>query len=63
LSFSRPTVSTLSFRGGSGITSRFQILPLSPGAGLALAATVADGGDVRIYLDVTGYFLSRPQSR
>ena len=59
----RPSVSTLSFRGGNTITSRFQILPLSADAGLALAATVADGGDVRIYLDVTGYFLSRPQSR
>gem|GEM_PF-1593244 len=59
----RPSLSTISFRGGSGITSRFQILPLSSGAGLALAATVADGGDVRIYLDVTGYFLSRPHSR
>ncbi|HEY2737249.1 MAG TPA: hypothetical protein VGK45_02525, partial [Thermoanaerobaculia bacterium] len=59
----RPSVSTLSFRGGNTITSRLQILPLSADAGLALAATVADGGDVRVYLDVTGYFLSRPQSR
>ncbi len=61
----RPAVSTLSFRGGNTITSRFQILPLSaePDGGLALAATVADGGDVRVYLDVTGYFLSRPHSR
>jgi hypothetical protein len=56
-------VSTLSFRGSNTIVSSFQILPLSERGALAMAATVEDGGDVRMFLDVTGYFRSRPRSR
>lgn len=60
-----PRIATLGFRGSNGIVSSFQILPLSeePRGALALAATVEDGGDVRVFLDVSGYFRSRPQSR
>jgi hypothetical protein len=60
-----PAGSTLSFRGRNAILSRSAILPLSAGPrkALAIAATLEDGGDVRVFLDVTGYFLPRAQSR
>lgn len=59
----QPRQPTLTFEEGRTAAS-FQILPLSdepPGA-LAMAATVEDGGDVRLQLEVSGYFV-RPGER
>lgn len=59
----QPSQPTLAFEEGRTEAS-FQILPLSgepPGA-LAIATTVEDGGDVRLQLEVSGYFV-RPGER
>jgi hypothetical protein len=60
-----PAGSTVSFRASNAILSRRCVLPLSkePRGALALAAVLADGGDVRIFLDVTGYYRPRAESR
>lgn len=50
-----PPLATLAFAGGDTVAS-FQILPLSEHGDLAAAATLEDGGDVRLLLDVSGYF-------
>jgi hypothetical protein len=54
----QPRQPTLAFEEGRTAAS-FQILPLSdepPGA-LSMAATVEDGGDVRLQLEISGYFV------
>lgn len=50
-----PPLAALSFTGGTTVAN-FQILPLSEQGDLAAAATLEDGGDVRLILDVSGYF-------
>lgn len=54
----QPPRPTLAFEEGRTVMS-FQILPLSaePPGTLALAAHLEDGGDVRLQLDVSGYFV------
>lgn len=50
-----PPLATLSFAGGDTVAN-FQIVPLSEQGDLAAAATLEDGGDVRLILEVSGYF-------
>lgn len=52
-----PPLATLGFAGGHTV-SNFQIVPLSGQGDLAAAATLEDGGDVRLILEVSGYFAS-----
>lgn len=50
-----PSLATLCFTGGTTVAN-FQIVPLSEQGDLAAAATLEDGGDVRLILEVSGYF-------
>jgi hypothetical protein len=50
-----PPLATLSFAGGTTVAN-FQIVSLSGEGDLAAAATLEDGGDVRLILEVSGYF-------
>lgn len=50
-----PSLSTVSFTGETTVMN-FQIVPLSELGELAAAATLEDGGDVRLILEVSGYF-------